>query len=350
MRRISNRVNVGGVIIGGGEDVTVQSMTRTKTSDKEATLAQLIRLRDAGCDIARFTVNDFEAVKSIAYFKERVEMPLVADIHFDYRLALESVRAGIDKIRINPGNIGGDDKVRAVCDACAKKGIPIRVGVNAGSLEKEILRKYSSPTPEAVAESARLSCERLESFGFSDIVVSVKASGVREMMSANRIIAKTLPYPIHLGVTEAGAGQAALVKSAVGIGALLADGIGDTVRVSLTGDVVKEVEAALDILNSLGLRPHIEFISCPTCGRTQIDLEEQVRKLKEKLCGLKVKSTIKVAVMGCAVNGPGEAVEADVGVAGGKGEAILFVKGKIIGKIPEEKIADVLYEEIRKLT
>ncbi|MDD4124832.1 MAG: flavodoxin-dependent (E)-4-hydroxy-3-methylbut-2-enyl-diphosphate synthase [Eubacteriales bacterium] len=350
MRRLSKEIKIGSIIIGNGNPVAVQSMTNSDTADRAATLGQLKRLEKAGCDIARFTVNSTEAVRNIPYFKQRVTLPLVADIHFDYKLALESAEAGIDKIRINPGNIGDASRVKAVCDICARKNIPIRIGVNSGSLEKEILAKYGFPTPEAIAESAKCACEQLEKFDFDNIVVSVKSSDVRTMIQANRLIAQKCVYPLHLGVTEAGRGNAAIVKSSVGIGALLAEGIGDTIRVSLTDNIIREIEAAKQLLYSLDLKPHIELISCPTCGRTKINLIPLAKRLEKELKKIQVTKTIKVALMGCIVNGPGEASHADIGVAGGNGEALLFYKGVVRKKIPEEEIIKTLVEEIKKLT
>lgn len=347
--RESRVINIGSVKIGGGNPVAVQSMTNSDTADRASTLAQLKKLEKAGCEIARFTVNTMDAAKNIAYYKEHVSIPLVADIHFDYRLALEAAEAGIDKIRINPGNIGDADRVKKVCDACNRKNIPIRIGVNSGSLEKEVLAEFGSVTPEAIAKSAFLACRQLERFDFDNIVISVKSSDVRNMIAANRLIAERCTYPLHLGVTEAGRGQQAIIKSSVGIGALLADGIGDTIRVSLTENVVKEVEAAYGLLYSLDLRPHIEIVSCPTCGRTKIDLIPLAKQLEKELKGIKVNRTIKVALMGCVVNGPGEAREADVGIAGGLGEGTLFFKGVPARKVKENEIVKTLSEEVRKL-
>ncbi len=347
--RGSKVINIGSVKIGGGNPVAVQSMTNSDTADRASTLAQLKKLEKAGCEIARFTVNTMDAAKNIAYYKEHVSIPLVADIHFDYRLALEAAEAGIDKIRINPGNIGDADRVKKVCDACNRKNIPIRIGVNSGSLEKEVLAEFGSVTPEAIAKSAFLACRQLERFDFDNIVISVKSSDVRNMIAANRLIAERCTYPLHLGVTEAGRGQQAVIKSSVGIGALLADGIGDTIRVSLTENVVKEVEAAYGLLYSLDLRPHIEIVSCPTCGRTKIDLIPLAKQLEKELKGIKVNRTIKVALMGCVVNGPGEAREADVGIAGGLGEGTLFFKGVPSRKVKENEIVKTLSEEVRKL-
>lgn len=347
--RESKVIKIGSVSIGGGNPVAVQSMTNSDTADRKATLAQIKKLEKAGCEIVRFTVNTLDAAKNIAYFKEHVSVPLVADIHFDYRLALEAAEAGIDKIRINPGNIGDTDRVKKVCDACNRHNIPIRIGVNSGSLEKDILAEYGSVTPEAIAKSAFNACRQLEKYDFDNIVISVKSSDVRNMIAANRLIAQQCTYPLHLGVTEAGRGNQALIKSSVGIGALLADGIGDTIRVSLTENVVKEVEAAYGLLYSLDLRPHIEIVSCPTCGRTKIDLIPLAKQLEKELKGIKVTKTIKVALMGCVVNGPGEAREADVGIAGGLGEGTLFFKGVPDRKVPENEIVKTLADEVRKM-
>ncbi len=347
--RESKVIKIGSVSIGGGNPVAVQSMTNSDTADRKATLAQIKKLEKAGCEIVRFTVNTLDAAKNIAYFKEHVSVPLVADIHFDYRLALEAAEAGIDKIRINPGNIGDTDRVKKVCDACNRHNIPIRIGVNSGSLEKDILAEYGSVTPEAIAKSAFNACRQLERYDFDNIVISVKSSDVRNMIAANRLIAQQCTYPLHLGVTEAGRGNQALIKSSVGIGALLADGIGDTIRVSLTENVVKEVEAAYRLLYSLDLRPHIEIVSCPTCGRTKIDLIPLAKQLEKELKGIKVTKTIKVALMGCVVNGPGEAREADVGIAGGLGEGTLFFKGVPDRKVPENEIVKTLADEVRKM-
>ncbi|MBO4501720.1 MAG: flavodoxin-dependent (E)-4-hydroxy-3-methylbut-2-enyl-diphosphate synthase [Clostridia bacterium] len=347
--RISKVVKIGNIQIGGGNPVAVQSMTNTDTADREKTLRQIKRLEKAGCEIVRFTVNTLDAAKNIAYFKERTSVPLVADIHFDYKLALESAAAGIDKIRINPGNIGSADRIKKVCDSCRLRGIPIRVGVNGGSLEKELLAKYGGATPQAIADSAAKACRALERFDFEDIVVSVKSSDVRTMIAANRLIAAQCDYPLHLGVTEAGGGEQAVVKSSAGIGALLAEGIGDTLRVSLTDDVVKEVKAGYELLYALDLRPHIELVSCPTCGRTKFDLIHVYRKLYIELAKIKTNKTIKVALMGCPVNGPGEAASADIGIAGGKGEGTLFFKGVPVRTVPQDKMIEVLLEEVRKM-
>lgn len=352
-RKMKKIIEIGDRRIGGGLPILVQSMTNTPTNDFEATLHQIRDLEDAGCDIVRFTVPDFDAVRNVARLKENTRIPLVADIHFDYRLAIESCMAGVDKIRINPGNIGEEENVRAVANACRQKGIPIRVGVNSGSLEREYLFKYGAATPEALCESALGKVKMLEKYDFDNIVVSVKSSNVTTMIKTNRLLSDSCNYPLHLGVTEAGTLSSGIVKSSIGIGSLLADGIGDTIRVSLTArDLIEEVRAARRILSACGLSEHsIDVVSCPTCGRTKIDLvgiaEEVERRLV--LMNMKPKRNLKVAVMGCVVNGPGEARDADVGIAGGRSEALLFRKGQVIHKIPEENVIDVLMDEIRKL-
>ncbi len=349
VRRKSNSVKVGNTAIGGINRVTVQSMTNTDTADREATLAQIKSLEQAGCDIVRFTVNTPEAASNIAYFKENTSVPLVADIHFDYKLALSACDAGIDKIRINPGNIGAPERIKAVCDRCNSGNIPIRIGVNSGSLEKEILAKYGAPTAEALAESALLAVKTLKKFDFTNTVVSIKSSDVKTMIYANREFAKMSDCPLHLGVTESGRGMAAYLKSGAGIGSLLADGIGDTIRISLTDRVEREVEAGKALLSFLGYSGGIEVVSCPTCGRTKIDLVPIAEALEKELRSIKTDKKIKVALMGCIVNGPGEAREADVGVAGGVGEALLFKKGVPCGKIEEKDIIRTLVKEINKL-
>jgi len=348
-RRKSDIVNIGNIQIGETNRIAVQSMTNTPTSDREATLRQIKQLEEAGCDIVRFTVNNMDAVRNIAYFRENTTIPLVADIHFDYKLALEAAHAGISKIRINPGNIGSDERIKKVADICREKSIPIRIGINSGSLEENILIKYGSPTPEALCESALMAAKTLERFDFNNIVLSVKSSDVITMIQANRLIAERSTYPLHLGVTETGTARYGIIKSSVGIGALLADGIGDTVRVSLTDDPVNEVKAANYILRSLKLKKGINLIACPTCGRTGIDLIPIANKLQDELDKITCDKQINVALMGCIVNGPGEAREADVGVAGGKGEAVLFRKGEIIRKINENEIIEILLSEIRQL-
>ncbi len=323
-------------------------MLNVRSDDVDGSVAQAVKLEQAGCDIIRAAVPDKEAVRLIPAIKEKVRIPLVADIHFDYRLALESVAAGVDKIRINPGNIGDSDRVKAVTEACRAKGVPIRIGVNAGSLEKEILKKYGKPTPEALCESAEYHIGLLNRYDFDDIVISIKSSDVPTMVASYRLMAERCDYPLHLGVTEAGSERMGIIKSAVGIGSLLLDGIGATIRVSLTADPVREVYAAKDILKGIGKYDSgVQFISCPTCGRTRIDLIPLVEQVEEALRACDKK--IKVAVMGCVVNGPGEAREADIGIAGGDGCAVLFKKGEIIRKVPETEILPALLEEIEKL-
>lgn len=349
MRRKSKEIQIGGLFIGGGHPIAIQSMTNSDTADRMATAKQLKQLEKAGCDIARFTVNSMEAALNIPFYKTITAMPLVADIHFDYRLAMESAKAGIDKIRINPGNIGSDDRIKAVCDICREKSIPIRIGINSGSLEKRLLEKYGSPTPEAIVESAVNSAHKLEQFGFDNIVLSLKSADVKTVIVANRLLAEECDYPLHLGVTESGRGTMGNIKSAVGIGSLLCDGIGDTIRVSLTENVVKEVEAARNILRACGLVPGIDIVSCPTCGRTKINLLPLAKELEKQIKNLKTQKQIKVALMGCIVNGPGEAKEADVGVAGGVGEAMLFKKGVPCGMLDESQIIPTLVKEIKQL-
>ena len=350
VRRKTPTVRIGRMCIGGDHPIAIQSMTNTDTKNIAATVAQIKALATAGCDIVRLTVPDLEAVEAIRAIREEgLTTPIVADIHFDYRIALRCAEYGVDKIRLNPGNIGDDDRVRAVADACRSRRIPIRIGVNSGSLEKHILKKYGSPTPEALCESALYHASLLEKFDFNDIVLSIKASTVPDMIAANRMLAAACSYPLHLGVTEAGGAQMGLVKSAMGIGALLADGIGDTFRVSLTADPVQEIEAARKILTGLGVagQSGLQIVSCPTCGRTQIDLIELHGRFEAaaREAGL-MDMPCKVALMGCIVNGPGEAREADLGIAGGRGEALLFSRGEILGKVRE---ADIIPTLIRKL-
>ncbi len=334
--------------IGGGAKVTVQSMLNRPASDIEGSVAQAKQLEAAGCEIIRAAVPDNDAVRLIAALKEAVSVPIVADIHFNYKLALESIAAGVDKIRINPGNIGDDSRVKAVADACKAKNIPIRIGVNSGSLEKHILEKYGHPTAQALCDSALYHASLLEKFDFTDIVLSMKSSDVTTMIQAYRLAAQQCDYPLHLGVTEAGTKRMGIIKSAVGIGALLADGIGDTIRVSLTDDPVEEVYAAKDILKALGMGDGgVRFVSCPTCGRTKIDLISLAREAEERLRDC--DKNITVAVMGCIVNGPGEAKEADIGIAGGDGMGLIFKKGEIICKVPESELIDRLLEEVDKL-
>ena len=344
----SKIVYAGKLPIGGGTKVSVQSMLNVPSTDVEGSVRQAIELEKAGCDIIRAAIPDMDAVKLIPAIKNAVQIPLVADIHFDYRLALESIAAGIDKIRINPGNIGSDDRVKAVADACRQKNIPIRIGVNSGSLEKEILAKYGSPTPQALVESALYHASLLEKFDFNNIVISIKSSDVSTMIKAYELVAERCDYPLHLGVTEAGTERMGLIKSAIGIGSLLQRGIGNTIRVSLTADPVKEVAAGFDILKALNLKTDgVQFISCPTCGRTRIDLIGIANEVEQRLAGC--KKNIKVAVMGCAVNGPGEAREADIGIAGGDGVGLIFKKGEIIRKVPENELIDNLMQEIDQL-
>ncbi|WP_195985274.1 flavodoxin-dependent (E)-4-hydroxy-3-methylbut-2-enyl-diphosphate synthase [Clostridium sp. D33t1_170424_F3] len=348
MVRKSKQVLVGGVAVGGSAPVSVQSMLNVPALDIEGSVSQAKALEQAGCEIIRAAIPNREAVALIPAIKQAVQIPLVADIHFDYRLALESVAAGIDKIRINPGNIGNDEHVKAVADACRKQRIPIRIGVNSGSLEKEILAKYGSPTPEALVESALYHASLLERFDFEDIVISIKSSDVDTMIRAYELCAQSCTYPLHLGVTEAGTERMGLIKSAIGIGSLLQRGIGDTIRVSLTADPVKEVAAGFDILKALHVRSEgVQFVSCPTCGRTKIDLIGIAAEVEKRLAGC--KKPIKVAVMGCVVNGPGEAREADIGIAGGDGVGLLFKKGEVIRKVPEEQLVDELVKEVEKL-
>lgn len=337
----------GGVKIGGGAPITVQSMTNTKTEDYKATIAQIKRFEELGCDIARVAVPNVEAAKAIAKIKEETKIPIVADIHFDYKLALESAAAGADKIRINPGNIGSDEKVKAVADECRKRNIPIRIGVNGGSLEKEILAKYGGVTPEAMLESAMGHVRLLNKFDFDDICISVKASSVPLTVASYRLLSRETDYPLHLGVTEAGTEYMGIVKSAAGIGALLLDGIGDTIRVSLTASPEREVPAGIAILKAVGARQDgVNIVSCPTCGRCNIDLIPIADEVGKRLAGC--KKNITVAVMGCAVNGPGEASAADFGIAGGKGEGLLFAKGEILKKVPMDRLVDELISLIEE--
>lgn len=353
IRRKTNVVRVGDVRIGGDAPIAIQSMTNTSPYDVEATAAQILRLQEAGCDIVRVTVPDVEAAENIPALRARgVRIPIVADIHFDYRVALRCAELGVDKIRINPGNIGDDDRVRQVADACRTRSIPIRIGVNSGSLEKHLLAKYGAPTAQALCDSALYHSALLEKFNFEDIVISIKASTVETMIAANRLLASRCAYPLHLGVTEAGGGDIAMVKSAIGIGALLCDGIGDTLRVSLTDDPVEEIAAARRILDSLHIEGQsgMDIVSCPTCGRTRIDLISLSARFKEAVRAERLdRLPIKVALMGCVVNGPGEAREADIGIAGGCGEGLLFRHGEIIEKLPESELIPRLLSEIRAI-
>ena len=346
-RRTSRQINIGGVPVGGGAPVSVQSMCNTDTRDIGKTVCQIKELSVAGCDIVRLAIPDMTAAKAVAEIKKQVEIPIVADIHFDYRLALECARGGVDKIRINPGNIGSADRVKAVADECGSRNIPIRIGVNGGSLEKDILAKYGAPTLDALCESALSHIKLLEDCKFYDIALSIKSSSVESTVSAYRKIADMIDYPLHVGVTEAGTEFGGVVKNSIGIGSLLLDGIGDTLRVSLTAPPVREVAAGIEILRALNLRHGIQFVSCPTCGRCQVDMIPVANEINERIS--KIDKNITVAVMGCAVNGPGEAREADIGIACGKGEALLFKNGKTIRKIPIEKAADELLKEIEEL-
>ena len=344
-REHTKTVKIGNRLIGGGNPVLIQSMCNTKTEDVKATVGQILRLEQAGCEIIRVAVPTMEAADAIRRIKREIHIPLVADIHFDYRLALECVAAGCDKVRINPGNIGGEDRVKAVADACRQKGIPIRIGVNGGSLEKPILAKYGGVTPEALVESAFGHIRLLEKFDFTDICVSLKSSSVRTTMAAYRLMNRESDYPLHLGVTETGTLRMGTLKSAVGIGGLLAMGIGDTMRVSLSADPVEEVYAARDILKAAGVRKEgPELVSCPTCGRTRIDLIGLATRVEEMVADIDLD--VKVAVMGCVVNGPGEAREADIGIAGGIGEGLLIKKGQILKKLPEDELLPALRAEL----
>ena len=345
---MTKQIKVGNVLLGGGAPVSIQSMTNTRTDDVEATLRQIRELAAAGCEIIRVAVPDMAAAKAVGKIKEQCPLPLVVDIHFDYKLALEAIAAGADKVRINPGNIGSEDRVKAVADACRQKNIPIRIGVNGGSLEKPLLAKYGGVCPEAMVESAFGHIRLLNKFDFDDICVSLKSSSVPMTMKAYQIMSQESNYPLHIGVTEAGTVRMGTLKSAVGIGGLLALGIGDTMRVSLSADPVEEVYAARDILKAAGIRKEgAELVSCPTCGRTRIDLISLAGEVEERL--KTVDKPITVAVMGCVVNGPGEARAADVGIAGGDGEGLLFRHGEILRKVPQDKLVDALMDEIDKL-
>lgn len=330
-----------------GRHIYVQSMLNVPSNDIEGNIKQAVLLENAGCEIIRVSIPDEAALDLIPAIKSKINIPLVADIHFDYRLALGAAERGIEKIRINPGNIGSMDKVKAVADICRQRSIPIRIGVNSGSLEKEILAKYGSPTPEALCESALGHVRLLERFDFDDIVISLKSSDVNKMISAYRLISEMTDYPLHLGVTEAGTYNMGLIKSSIGIGSLLCDGIGETIRVSLTDDPVKEVAAGIDILKAIGKRGGVKIVSCPTCGRTKIDLISLAKKVEEATKN--IEKDITVAVMGCVVNGPGEAKEADIGLAGGDGCAVIFKKDKLLGKYPESEVLEALLNEINKL-
>ncbi len=353
IRRNTREIRVGKIAIGGKNKIAVQSMTNTDTMNAEETLSQIKQLASAGCDIVRITVPNEEAAKTILYIKESgVDVPIVADIHFDYKAAIRAAEYGVDKIRINPGNIGDDLRVRDVAKICKEKNIPIRIGVNSGSVEKHILERHGGPTPEALCESALYHASLLEKYDFYDTVISIKASTVSDMIKANRLVAQRCDYPIHLGVTEAGGEKMGIIKSSAGIGALLCDGIGDTFRVSLTADPVREVMAAKDIIDALNIEGQcgMNIVSCPTCGRTKINLIELSRKFEDAVRaeGL-IDLPIRVALMGCIVNGPGEAKEADIGIAGGVGEALLISHGEILGKIREDAIIDTLIAKIKEI-
>jgi len=347
-RKKTRQIHIGPVAIGGGAPISVQSMTNTKTTDTEATLAQIRALAAAGCDIVRLAVPDMDAARNLKNILPKSPVPLVADIHFDYHLALEAIRQGIHGLRFNPGNIGGEENVRKVVEAAKAAGIPIRIGVNAGSLDKKLLEKYGGVTAEALVESALQHVRILEAQGFYDMKISLKAHDVPLTLAAYRLMSEKVEYPLHLGITEAGTAKTGVIKSAVGIGALLAEGIGDTIRISLTGDPVVEVRVANEILKSLGLKEYgPTLVACPTCGRTSIDLPAIAAEVEKKLAG--ITEPIEVAVMGCVVNGPGEARGADVGIAGGKGEGLVFRKGEIIRKVPESELVPELFKEIDKI-
>ncbi|MBD5642334.1 flavodoxin-dependent (E)-4-hydroxy-3-methylbut-2-enyl-diphosphate synthase [Clostridium botulinum] len=348
MRKSTKKVKVGSIYVGGDSPISIQSMTNTDTRDAKSTLNQINKLEKIGCDIIRCAVPDIEASETLKIITKESKIPVVADIHFDYKLALESIKNGVDALRINPGNIGSMERVKMVAEAAKGKSIPIRVGVNSGSLKKDILDKYGRVCPEALVESALQHVNILEKCNFNDIVISIKSSNVIQMIESYRLISEKVNYPLHLGVTEAGTTFRGTIKSSVGIGTLLAEGIGDTIRVSITGDPLEEIKIGKEILRSLGyVNEGIEFVSCPTCGRTNIDLISIAEEVEKRL--LNCNKNIKVAVMGCVVNGPGEAREADIGIAGGKGEGLIFKKGEIIKKVKEKNIIDELIKEIEKM-
>ncbi|AKC63244.1 4-hydroxy-3-methylbut-2-en-1-yl diphosphate synthase [Clostridium sporogenes] len=348
IRKPTRKVKVGSIYVGGDSPISIQSMTNTDTRDVKSTLNQINKLDKIGCDIIRCAVPDMEASEALKIITKESKIPVVADIHFDYKLALESIKNGVDALRINPGNIGSMERVKMVAEAAREKSIPIRIGVNSGSLKKDILDKYARVCPEALVESALQHVSILEKCNFNDIVISIKSSNVMQMIESYRLISEKVNYPLHLGVTEAGTTFRGTIKSSVGIGTLLAEGIGDTIRVSITGDPLEEIKIGKEILRSLGyVNEGIEFVSCPTCGRTNIDLISIAQEVEKRL--LNYNKNIKVAVMGCVVNGPGEAREADIGIAGGKGEGLIFKKGEIIKKVKEEDIIDELIKEIEKM-
>ena len=347
-RRKTKTVKVGNTSLGGDSPIKIQSMLNIPSEDTAGNVDQAKQLEAAGCEIIRVAVPDMKSVALVGALKNAVSIPVVADIHFDHRLAVASVDAGADKIRINPGNIGDNDRIRAVAERCKAAGVPIRIGVNSGSVEKELLAKYSGPTPEALAESAIKNARLLERFDFDDIVISIKSSDVKNTYAANLAVAEMCDYPLHLGVTEAGTELASAIKSSAALGGLLLRGVGDTVRISITGDPVREIVCAKALLSSLGLRSGgVSFVSCPTCGRTKIDLVSIAKQAEQRL--LNCNKTVKVAVMGCVVNGPGEAKEADIGIAGGDGCGVVFRKGEIIKKVPEDRLLDALMSEIEKI-
>jgi (E)-4-hydroxy-3-methylbut-2-enyl-diphosphate synthase len=349
MKRANTRkIKVGNIYIGGDSPITVQSMTNTDTRNVAATVSQILKLEEVGCDIIRCAVPDTEASEALKEITKQIHIPLVADIHFDYNLALASIKNGVSALRINPGNIGSVNRIKMVVEAAKEKGIPIRIGVNSGSLERDLLQSYGKVCPEALVESALRHVSILQGLNFNDIVISIKSSNVMQMVESYKLISQKSDYPLHVGVTESGTIWRGTIKSSVGIGALLSDGIGDTIRVSLTGDPVEEIKVGREILKSVGyLQEGVEFISCPTCGRTQIDLISIAKQVEDRLASLNKK--IKVAVMGCAVNGPGEAREADIGIAGGNGEGLIFKKGKIIKKVKEQDLVEELIKEIETL-
>lgn len=347
-RKNTKKIKIGNIYIGGDSPISVQSMTNTDTRDAQSTIEQILKLESAGCDIVRIAVPDMTAAKNISKIKDAISIPLVADIHFDYRLALEAISQGVDAIRINPGNIGSEERTKQVVEACKNKNIPIRIGVNGGSLEKDLLEKFGGPTPEAMVESALKHIRILENLDFYDIVISLKNSDIIKSVEAYRLMSEKVDYPLHLGITEAGGVKKGTIKSSIGVGSLLVDGIGDTIRISLTGDPVEEINVGKEILRSIGLlNDKIKIVSCPTCGRCQINLIELAEKVESEIEN--IEKDITVAIMGCAVNGPGEAREADIGIAGGDGIGLLFKNGEILKRVPQNQIVDELIKEIDKL-